>query len=361
MKILITADLHLTDRPRDEYRWEVFGWLQKLLHEERPDALVLAGDICDKKDRHSAALVTRVVQEICDLRDCYGFDDVPQLVILKGNHDYIDEAIPFWEFLGRIEGIEYLSDPASFPIAQENHGRIVGFLPHTTDAAAWKELPWFDACSLVIAHQMFWGATLDNGTVLNAGVKLRWLDKIGIRKDAPVISGDIHNPQTLGAGGDAPRVLYVGAPHPINYGDDWTPRVIVYDNDMGDGHTALRMIERPDWTRKHSVVLTDGKCTGLEKLTTWPGDLIKVEVQLKRERFAEWDECRQLILRWCAARELEVGGLKLTELAGPKREGKIPRTAPAGTDNVFDGYVKARKVDDEAAVVGREILKDVED
>lgn len=41
MSILLTSDLHLTDRDRDEYRWGLFPWLKEQIAVYKPRILLL--------------------------------------------------------------------------------------------------------------------------------------------------------------------------------------------------------------------------------------------------------------------------------------------------------------------------------
>ncbi|HWY34909.1 MAG TPA: hypothetical protein VNX68_09695, partial [Nitrosopumilaceae archaeon] len=67
MSILITSDLHLTDKDRDEYRWGLFPWLKQQIISYKPTTLLFLGDTTDAKDRHSAKLTNRIVDCFTDL------------------------------------------------------------------------------------------------------------------------------------------------------------------------------------------------------------------------------------------------------------------------------------------------------
>ena len=59
---LLVSDLHLTDNPRDEYRWGIFGQIDSVIQTYQPSCLVILGDLTDKKDNHSSELVNRLLQ-----------------------------------------------------------------------------------------------------------------------------------------------------------------------------------------------------------------------------------------------------------------------------------------------------------
>jgi len=48
MSILITSDLHLTDRDRDEYRWGLFPWIAEQIDKHEVSTLLFLGDTCNK-------------------------------------------------------------------------------------------------------------------------------------------------------------------------------------------------------------------------------------------------------------------------------------------------------------------------
>ena len=90
MSYLLIGDPHLSDRPRDDYRFALFDQVRVWQDIHKPQATFLLGDLTHEKDRHSAALVNKTVEGILKLK--------PPVFILKGNHDYIDPENPFFKF-----------------------------------------------------------------------------------------------------------------------------------------------------------------------------------------------------------------------------------------------------------------------
>ena len=95
MRPLIFTDIHLTDNPREEYRWRVFddAIVQFLFLKKATDIMIL-GDLTDRKDNHSASLVNRLVRNVKRLAE------LAPVTVLMGNHDYLDPINPFFGFLG---------------------------------------------------------------------------------------------------------------------------------------------------------------------------------------------------------------------------------------------------------------------
>src|SRR5277367_5080261 len=100
MSVLITSDIHLTDNPRDKYRWNLLPWLGEQAKKYQVDKIFILGDLTDSKDRHSASLVNAFVTSIIKLAS-----ECP-VILLKGNHDYIDENTPFFMFTNSLPNVE---------------------------------------------------------------------------------------------------------------------------------------------------------------------------------------------------------------------------------------------------------------
>ena len=64
---IILADLHLDDTPLTEYRWNIFPTIMSLCKDYNIKLIDILGDITDKKDRHSAILTNRLIENFFDL------------------------------------------------------------------------------------------------------------------------------------------------------------------------------------------------------------------------------------------------------------------------------------------------------
>ena len=217
--IVAVSDLHLTDRPEDEYRWNIFQALMELgdqlsVEGFDPINLYILGDLTDRKDNHSAAFVHRVLDRI----DALAASPFGWVRVLCGNHDYLYEEHPYFEILNFSSFSQFISKPEIFVQCGFN----ILALPHRKDPEwSWKQSQkWSefsklaereDEANVVLCHQTFKGAQLSTGVVADSGCSPSIFDDL-----APmyVISGDVHVPQKLG------RVMYVGSPYPVNYGDE---------------------------------------------------------------------------------------------------------------------------------------------
>ena len=60
MTALVTADLHLSEKPRDGYRFAAMERIAELIEKHKPSTLLLLGDLTESKDYHPALLVNDV-------------------------------------------------------------------------------------------------------------------------------------------------------------------------------------------------------------------------------------------------------------------------------------------------------------
>jgi DNA repair exonuclease SbcCD nuclease subunit len=213
-KGILTADIHLSPLPRDEYRWGLFPWLVKQAEKHKPDYIAILGDLTQFKDEHQGSFVNRVVDAIATLTEHVG-----EVVFIPGNHDGIEASKPFFRFLERMTKITVAWKP------QPVTGFVNVFaLPHTRN----YEQDWESVLSkrgnciydypVVLCHQTFDGSISENGTKLE-GIP----PSVFKRFKGRVYSGDIHVPQKVGKNGPE----YVGAPYRVRFGDTFEPRCLL--------------------------------------------------------------------------------------------------------------------------------------
>jgi len=333
--MLITSDLHLTDRERDEYRWQFFSWLEHQLLECDTQHLLILGDLTDAKDGHSATLVNRIVNTLTNLP--------AKVTILKGNHDYVDENTPFFGFLNEIPNVEFIIKPTYRTI----EGIRTLLLPHTrTPEKDWQEID-FTGVRMVCCHQTFDGAATSNGYALPSSISSRYFRRHGCT--GWVFSGDIHVPQQLG------DVTYVGTPYPVAFGDDHDPRILAVSTKMDDRFgrklTKYEPIRVPT-IRKRNLVIT-----AVVPRDIRPGDQVKVRVQLPREEFAAWEEHKHRIVA-----ELEYQGafvhsieLEPLQVASPTA-GKARMQTPKTPADALAAFSEARGLTSGEHGVGQDLL-----
>ena len=327
MNWLLTADLHLTDRPKDKYRFGLFKWLAEQQQQHRVSATFILGDVTDKKDNHSAVLVNRTVKSLLQLR--------PPIYILKGNHDFIDPANPFFEFLNWVEGIEFVGE-SSF-----NAALGVAFLPHQPDQASFDR-----ACrvikrgSSVLLHQAMAGAIAETGAVL-PGLRA---SAIEFARPGGVWAGDLHRPQ------QCPWGAYVGAPFQVRFGDDFQPRVLL----IKDG-----VEQNLYYPCLHKWALRVSSADQLLKnVNLHPKDQVKITIALAPEEVVSWSRHKQQVLAACKELDLDVFGLKL-EITGTAPGNRIKHDPERAVTpkQIFKSYCDEEQLPANIRGAGSEILE----
>jgi hypothetical protein len=331
MPALITADLHLSDNPRDEYRFTALSTIRNIAKAEKVSRVIVLGDLTEAKDKHGARLVNRIVNEFDKLAT------VCDVMILKGNHDYVVEDDPFFAFLSRIPDISFINNPTEFPIKGLGHCL---FLPHTRDwQRDWSGIE-LTGNDWVFAHNTFEGADVGGRTMPGIPV-----EQFGKDRDY-VITGDVHVPQRIGP------VTYVGSPSLVDFGDDYEPRVLLIE----EGKRPISIpVPGPQKRLIEIKILMFG--TSVISGIWNKGDIVKVRVNLDAGDYAQWAEIRQHVKAWG-----DEEGLILHTIQPIVREGKstIKRTvrAPRSDEELLQSYVKLRAVDEATAGVGMKLLQE---
>jgi DNA repair exonuclease SbcCD nuclease subunit len=330
-KFLFTADWHLTSRPQDEYRWEVFPWIRDVLEKNKVETLFILGDLTEQKDNHPSKLVNRLTRNLQELTK------YSRIVLLKGNHDYIDPKQPFFTFIDSLPAITFISSPEMATISSNKFLS----LPHTKDISEWDNFN-FQEADYILLHQAIAGATTENGFKVGGIEK----DMFSRRKiDGKVIAGDIHVPQKIG------NIIYCGAPHPIKFGDMFTPRVL-----LADGNRLIS-IER-ETIRKLKIILSLPE--ELKECTLKPNDQVKIVLRLPRTEFSTWKEYKKEILTISQDLGIVLCGVELQEEKPKVRKRLKVDTAPevktALPEDVYNRYCAEHNINEFDVKAGKGFL-----
>jgi DNA repair exonuclease SbcCD nuclease subunit len=270
MTVLVTADWHLTELPKDAYRYKALEWIYDYATKHDVECVVILGDLTHNKNNHPDRLVNNVVELL------HKFASRFRVIILQGNHDYIESDCAFFHFVRLIKGIEWIRRPQLTPI--KGLGSC-GFLPHTRDYAKdWGNIKrdWSDV-ALIFAHNAFDGASAESGRELSGIPR-------SVFPDVQVISGDIHCPQVIG---DDCQVIYVGAPYTQKFGDDYEPRILLLSN------RAITSVSVPGPQKVLFDLKSENPKEWEKKLKYKEGDMIKVRYHLANGQRDEWSEIRK--------------------------------------------------------------------
>jgi predicted phosphodiesterase len=365
-KILFTSDLHLTDRYADEYRWKVFHKLRQVAREEGATVIAILGDITDAKGGHSSALVNRMCAEIDSLSQDF------EVYILKGNHDYTEEHLPFFGFLDLLPNVRFLSSPELIDVG----GTSVLAIPHAhsgpatrfgeagTDQGSRNTLVGRVVTGMVRegGFDMIWihntvrGSVYSNGKVMeNHGVDLTPPSRPSPRRHSglyegaavPIIAGDVHVPQKVGP------VTYLGAPHPVCFGDKWLPRFMVSCPENGLKSIPIDSIQ------KHSLTLVGPEACEDAFEDVGGGDQIKVIVRLARDEMGMWQSLRESLFKQAARSGGSIESMSMqcyeeTFLPDQMRDAVSTEMSIRET---YGEYCKENMVSTRLASVGARILK----
>lgn len=323
MKLLVTTDLHLNTRPDDRYRWSFFEGLPDLCEQFGTKSILILGDLTHEKDKHSSVLVNRVVNNIQAMWEDYGIN----LRILKGNHDYVEESKPYMQFLNHIGNVTFITDPWLTTIGK----RRALFLPHTRDPVGTWQSDYKDI-DYIFMHQSVGGAVASNGMSLD-GFPRNFFHDRGFK--GKVISGDIHVPQTVG------RVIYIGTPYAVHFGDMFSPRIAVIDTKYPPkDKRALKYMASDSYPKKVSINMSTME--DLESAELEPGDFIKVKYNIRRADFSTWREVRSRILKYADSKGVLVRGLEIKEI---KRNRVELKNAPSNKNKSYQSVTDEQAIE----------------
>jgi len=326
MTKLVTGDLHLTDNPRDEYRFGFFKSLPKLVKEHDADTLVILGDLTEEKDYHGAWLVNRIVDGIAACaREA-------RVIIVCGNHDYVDAANPFYRFLVHVEGVWFINTPTR--LSRD------WYLPHTINwKRDWEGLD-MQGVRYAFAHNTFTGANVGFG---------RQLDGIppDVLGDVPIISGDIHVPQTFA------NITYVGAPYRVDFGDDYNPRMLLIPSKGQPQSIRIK-------GREKRLVEVDS-VAGLDDVKAFAaGDVVKLRIHVRAADAANWASLRTKARDWALGHGLVVHSVEPVMEKHDKTKLRARAKARRQSDSeLFDGYAADNGLTPATIKTGKRIMEAV--
>jgi hypothetical protein len=327
--MLLCADLHLDDRTQNEYRWQVFSaiqaWIETKADDQYTPCVVIAGDLGDRKDRHSAVLVNRLVDELQKLVAANRCD----IVCLRGNHDAPVAGPAFWNILNAIPRVYFYTEPT---LAKD-----VLFLPWTANPATdWHDLPLVGV-KCIIMHQPTSGAVGNNGYKIQA-------DGLPIfPRGVRVYSGDIHTAQKVG------QVQYIGAPHPVAFGDDYPCRMLELDDNTYDIVQVISLAP----PAKLMIELHEGQ--SLNDVLVTAGDQARVRIKVPLNQMAQWPAQEAKIREWALNQGVALASIE-PEIIEP--ESVMGESIPMADDyQILREFIQFNKVPNDLAEAGHAMLK----
>lgn len=353
MTTILLADLHLTDNPRDTYRFKTLRQIVRSLEKSAPLQTFILGDLTEAKDRHSSRLVNKVVDHI------RLFATLGAVYVLKGNHDYSTSPDhPFFQFLTHIPDVHWINKPVVHNHYDHHELGEVLWLPHTRN---WKR-DWegvkLDKARLVFAHQTFLGADMGN-YIARDGVPTKIF-----HPDVKIFSGDVHVPQTFKRSGTptglgAPYgITYVGAPYTIDFGDAYAPRLVIRKNDkwlsVPIPGPQKRLVEYAPKGDSVSIIKSNALRDQLRMLSK--GDILKVRVRLQRNEVERWPTIRDHMREWAAKNEFVLHAVLpvVEDKAGATM--KMRKVEAKSDEDILREFARHRKLDEGMLKQGEKYL-----
>jgi hypothetical protein len=341
MTALVTADVHLNSNPRDSYRHDFFNLtLADMLRLHKPQQLIILGDLTDDKEGHDAWLVNSMARYI------HWCAQICPVIILRGNHDGVNPAEPFFGFLDTIENVTFIDDQHAEQI--EGLG-LCTFLAHTRDHKKdWKKVDFdpYEAdpeCGFIFCHNTFEGA------LARPGSPLKGIPTNALPANASVLSGDVHLPQ------DVDQVTYVGAPYTVTFGDTYDPRVLL----IGRTKRGTIYTESKPVPGKRKITIDVRNATILPKLNANRGDMVKVRVYLKTDEYAKWNEIKTSVMRWGERAEVEICQIQPVKvLSGQRLLRKASENTSLNDQQRLKAFCQRRAVPDDVAKTGAWLMRE---
>lgn len=327
--MILTADWHLVDTPSEAYRWRVFDELLAYSQKCKDKDICILGDLADKKDRHSSELVNPLCDEFKRLID-HGLT----INVICGNHDMPLKGPPFWKFLDMIDDrlmfhtVPFVyKDVLLLPFSTNPNEEWEGVLDDPTD---------FNA---IFMHQPVKGAITESGQVYDTDEQLIF------PKGMPVWSGDIHTHQRIG------QVRYVGAPHPIKFGDTYECRMIQLDK-------HYKLIDELHIHTIQKLVVDISSIDELASVKLRKGDQVKVRFSIHPDNIAVWPVEREYITAWAKQRAVILHSIEPTIMLGITKNGTAKdSTVAIDPLNTLNQYGKKEGLGEKILEVGQRLLK----
>lgn len=333
MKTAVIGDPHLSDVARDLYRDHLFRDLPGMLKKLKVTHTIILGDLTDAKDRHSGRLVNMIVQHVMALQLLGPVD------VLMGNHDYENPDQPFFGFLDYLPDVTYHSKPERTKLPGVGN---VQWLPHTYDYKRdWKNIK-FHKSDLCIAHNTFQGADLGH-KLADDGIPTNVLPH------DRVLCGDVHQPQKID------NVTYVGAPYTVDFGDEYTPRLML----IHEGAVKSRPLDMSAQKILIEAKSYDDLPKAAKAAGAHHGDIVKIRIAVKARTMDEWGQLSEDARAWARKQGYIVHAVqpRIQEADSGKKQIQIKgRDRRSDKDAVTD-YADRNAVNDRTLQMGVVLIK----
>jgi hypothetical protein len=333
----LIADLHLTTNPLDYYKWDFFEWLISKIEIHKIEVVNILGDLTEKKDNHSSLLVNKLTSYL----ELLLYAGVKQIRILKGNHDFINEDTPFFEFLNVSPKIHFITTPTRLGTEF--------FYPYTTDYDLQKYADEINKCQVLYMHTQVKGTKLLNGKVLEEGITQENFKGIEVAK---IYSGHIH--YFTSTRNDI--LTYVGSQYPVYFGDEDRHGAVFH---LYGGEPSEKLLFYLDSPGRYNVKFeNEYQFSQWLSFATKEKDQLKVTFELDRCDYDKWPDLRKTTKELCKERKLELVSLTLKPNKDKKFIGmeRNETVVSLSYDEVLDRFATKEKLTDDYIAIAREII-----
>lgn len=274
------GDLHLTDKPQDAYRLQVFEWLAAEPRDQCRGVLIL-GDLVHTNDKLSNRLWDDLLTAMRIMVAAFG-----KVVLIDGNHDYRDAASSVGRVLESLEGV--VRPTRENPVMMLAPLGKCGFYHHDHKF----EFPNTTGLSWAFFHQHFAGASRPGGQAIPGGSALpdRW------PSGCKYLAGDIHDPQKVGA------IQYVGSPQPTTFAETHEPGFWRVYADRAE------FVPKAEGVRFHTVDLgSPDELEAVKAMDARPRDRFRLRIDpVKCGGSRGFEEFRSAVQDWAGGTQMVV-------------------------------------------------------
>ena len=324
MNKLVLTDIHLTDNILDSYRWKIFDTLVALCNKYNIKELILLGDITEKKNNHEARLVNAMIDHIGYLIKSTKLNN---LIILCGNHDYIDISNPFFKFLNFI--LSTLTEQCNvYFIDAPTKIKEDLYIPHYYND--FKEISnKYSFCDNLFLHHSFNGIKLRNGIYEDNSNDINNLNYIKFNN---CYSGHIHLAQSY------KNVDYIGSPYATKFGDENKGRVLLI---IGDKKEYINL---PIYVKKIDVKITNKE--EIQKYDIKKDDQVKVEIALTLQNSYEYSDIVKDIKKYVEEKDAILISIQGKVLQESKTNDKsdVKNTSKLNNIDIIKRFCRAKQL-----------------
>ena len=190
------------------------------------------------------------------------------------------------------------------------------------------------------------------GSVVSNGMRMEGISSKIFSKCRKAFAGDVHVPQKVG------KVMYVGSPYHVHFGDYFNPRLVLLDSESG----VIESIQHDKCPRKISLSINNpAELTKKKAPYIRPGDFVKVRVELPKHDFPLWREMcvsikKRLKKLGAHERGVEVKEIKRVKLIRKAEQENHNMAFKASDYDILERFTGRENIAEELAAFGRDLL-----